>query len=77
MTKPIIAWNIRGLGRSRHTLRHLIQNYNVSIVALFEPFARHDKLQQLTRGLSFDGYYCNEDVGGNFGFYENNRMSLK
>ncbi|KAG7970202.1 hypothetical protein I3843_07G070600 [Carya illinoinensis] len=33
---------------------------NGSIVALFEPFAREDKLKRLVSSLGFDGYFCNE-----------------
>ncbi|KAG6671627.1 hypothetical protein I3842_16G012600 [Carya illinoinensis] len=63
MTESIIAWNIRGLGSSRRILHSLIQKNNGSIVALFEPFVREDKLQRLVSSLGFDGYFCNEAEG--------------
>lgn len=45
-------------------MRSLILKNNGSIVTLFEPFAREEKLQRLVSSLGFDDFHYNEAVGG-------------
>ncbi|XP_042942334.1 uncharacterized protein LOC122276573 [Carya illinoinensis] len=64
MIKPILFWNLRGLGTSKRRLVKLVHLYKPKIIALAEPFLNVSHLSRLQAKLHMENSVSNEDSGG-------------
>jgi len=64
MIGPILSWNVRGFGTSRGRLKNLVRKLKPKIVALMEPFASSDKVQDVIRFLHMDKFITNDGEAG-------------
>lgn len=64
MMKNILMWDVQGLGTSKRRVKKLVRNFDVSIVAIVEPFQRVKKLKIWAESLGLHNYAENVQVRG-------------
>lgn len=64
MMKPILFWNLRGVGTSQKRLSSLVRKFLPGIVAVAEPFLPSSRMDVLQSRLNMIGSVSNDEASG-------------